>query len=169
MPRKTYTYVWLRWLKPVSSLSSNALIRRIGTTTLYHVLATLWSQMEHGLLLNKMQLLLWRNTSPWQWASHVNTPFILSLVASISKSNLVTAIFLFMRSNQKGKMKLSAKFKKICTADWEPPYFCDFFKVALILQYRIFLNVAESFILAFWWLFSNKRGGHRVRSWDMSN
>ena len=34
------------------------------------------------------------------------------------------------------KMKLSATFRKLCTADSEPPKLCDFLKVALILQYK---------------------------------
>ena len=50
--------VELRRLEPVSTLPSDALIRRIGTTTLYHVLALLWYQMKHELLLNKIQSLL---------------------------------------------------------------------------------------------------------------
>ena len=38
--------------------SKDALIRRIGTTTLYYVLAILWYQMKHELLLKKIQPLL---------------------------------------------------------------------------------------------------------------
>ena len=48
----------LRRLEPFSTLPSDALIRRIGTTTLYHVLAILRYQMKHELLLNKIQSLL---------------------------------------------------------------------------------------------------------------
>ena len=48
----------LRRLESVSSLSNDALIRRIGTTTLSYVLAILWYQMKHELLLNKIQSLL---------------------------------------------------------------------------------------------------------------
>ena len=120
----------LRWLKPVSTLRRDAPIRRTGTTMFYHVLAILWYQMKHELLLNKKQSLLWRNMSPWQRASPVKAPSILSLVADISKSNTVIPIFLFLKSNQKGEMKLSAKLKKFCQADSEPPYFCNFLKVA---------------------------------------
>ena len=80
-----------RWT--VSTPPRNALIRRIGTTTLYHILAILCYKMKHGLLLNKMQSLLWYNMSPWQLGSPVKTPFILSLVAYISKTNSVTPIF----------------------------------------------------------------------------
>ena len=87
----------LRWLKTVSTLPSNALIGRISATTLYHVLAILWYQMKHGLLLNKMQSLLWHNTPPWQRGSTVKTSFILSLVAYISKMNSVTPIFYFWK------------------------------------------------------------------------
>ena len=85
----------LRRLEPVSTLPSDALIRRKGTTTLYRELAILWYQMKHELLLNKIQSLLWRNMSTWQRASPVKTPFILSLVAYISKATLVTPIFYF--------------------------------------------------------------------------
>ena len=35
------TNLHIRWLKTVSMLTSNALIRRIGTTMVYHVLAIL--------------------------------------------------------------------------------------------------------------------------------
>ena len=46
-------------------------------------------------------------------------------------------------------MKLSAKFKKFCLVDSEPPSFCDFLKVALNPLDIFFLNFAESFIVAF--------------------
>ena len=49
---------FLRRLEPVSKLPSDALIGRIGPTTLYHVLAILWYQKKHELLLNKIQSLL---------------------------------------------------------------------------------------------------------------
>ena len=88
---------FLRWLESVSTFPRIALIRRIGTTTLYHLLAILWYQMNHGFLLNKMQSLFWRNMSPWQRASRVKTPFILSLVAYILKTNSVAPIFYFWK------------------------------------------------------------------------
>ena len=47
----------LRRLEQVSTLPSDVLIRGIGTTTLYHVLAILWYKMKHELLVNKIQLL----------------------------------------------------------------------------------------------------------------
>ena len=46
-----------------------------------------------------------------------------------------------------------------CTATLEPPQFGDFLKVTLILQYRIFFNFAESFILPLLSFFSDKKGG----------
>ena len=45
----------LRCLKPVSTLSRDLVIRRVDTTTLYHVTAMLWYHVKHQLLLNKMQ------------------------------------------------------------------------------------------------------------------
>ena len=53
--------------------------------------------MKHELLLTKIQSLLWHNMSPWQRASPVKTPFILSLVAYISKTNSVTPTFYFWK------------------------------------------------------------------------
>ena len=50
--------LFLRWLKPVSKLSRNVLVRRSATTTLYHVLAMLFYHKKHQLLLNKMRSLL---------------------------------------------------------------------------------------------------------------
>ena len=71
--------------------------------------------------------------SPWQWASPVKTPFILFLVAYISKMN-----------------SRSAKFKTNFV-QWIQSHLNSviFVKVALILLYRFFLNFAKSFILAF--------------------
>ena len=48
------TLFHLRRLEPVSTIPSDALIRKIVTTTLYHVLAILGYQMKHELLLNKI-------------------------------------------------------------------------------------------------------------------
>ena len=75
------SFVQKHWggLKQVSTLPSDALIRRTDTTTFHHVLAILWYQMKHELLLNKIESLLWRNMSPWQRASPAKTPLILSL------------------------------------------------------------------------------------------
>ena len=39
--------LYLRWLKPVSTLSRHLVIRRIDTTTLYHSTAMLWYHMKH--------------------------------------------------------------------------------------------------------------------------
>ena len=111
----------LRRLEPVSTLPSDALIRRIGTTTLYHVLAILWYQMKHKLLLNKIKSLLWRNMSPWQWASPVKTPFILCLVAYISKTNSVTPIFYFWKVIRRAWWHFVQSFKKFCLEDSVPP------------------------------------------------
>ena len=91
--RKLVRRSFFRWVKTVSMLPSNVLIRRIGVTTLYHVLAIFWYEMKYGLLLNKMQPLLGRNMLLWQWESPVKTHFILSLVAYISKTNSVTPSF----------------------------------------------------------------------------
>ena len=41
----------LRWLKTVSTLSSNILIRMIGTTTLYHVIAMLWYHVKQKSII----------------------------------------------------------------------------------------------------------------------
>ena len=53
--------------------------------------------------------------SPWQWASPVKTPFILSLVAYL-KNELYGPHFLFLKSDLKGKIKLSVKLKKILSS-----------------------------------------------------
>ena len=46
-------------------------------------------------------------------------------------------------------MKLSAKLKNFYTANSELPQLFDFLKKALNALYRIVLNFADSFILAF--------------------
>ena len=50
----------LRWLKLVSTLSRDLVIRRIDTvtTTLYHVTVMLLYHVKHQLLLSKMQSFL---------------------------------------------------------------------------------------------------------------
>ena len=117
----------------------------IGTTILYQVLATLWYQMKHELLLNKIHSLLWRNISPWQWANPVKTPFILSLAAYISQTNLVTPIFYFWKVIRRARQNFLQSLKKICLADSESPYLYDFVKVALNPLDIIFLNVCWTF------------------------
>ena len=76
----------LRWLKPVSTLEKNVLIRRIDTKTLYHLTAMLWYHIKHQLLLKNL---------PWQQESPAKTHFSLALADHISKMNLVTPIFYF--------------------------------------------------------------------------
>ena len=41
----------LRWLKPVSTLSRDLVIRMIDTTILYHSAAMFWYHIKHHLLL----------------------------------------------------------------------------------------------------------------------
>ena len=48
----------VRWLKLVSTLSREIVIRRINTTTLYHVTAMLWYHVKHQLSLNEIQSFL---------------------------------------------------------------------------------------------------------------
>ena len=68
-----------------------------------------------------MRLLLWRNESPWQLESPVVTRYILALVAHYLKNKPVDPHLILLKSDQKAKMKLSAKFKsKLCAADSEP-------------------------------------------------
>ena len=55
-----------RWLKPVSILIGDLVIRRIDTTTLYHVTEMLWYHVKHQLLLNKMQPFFLRKMLAWQ-------------------------------------------------------------------------------------------------------
>ena len=56
LPSSTFTH--LRWLKRVSPLERNVLIRKIDTTTLYHLTAMLWYHIKHQLLLRKIQSFL---------------------------------------------------------------------------------------------------------------
>ena len=83
----------LRWFKLVLTLERNVLIRRIDTTTLYHLTTMLWYHIKHQLLLKKIRSFLRRKKFPWQQESPAKTPYILALVAHISKTNTVTPIF----------------------------------------------------------------------------
>ena len=115
--------------------------------------------MKHECLLNKRQSLLWRNMPPWQRASPVkNTPYFVFSCLYL-KNELWDPHFSFLKSNQRGKMKLSAKFKKILSSGFRAILILWFFKVALNLLDIIFLKFAESFIVAFQSLSSNKKGG----------
>ena len=70
-------HLW--WLKPVSTLERNVLIRRIDTTTPYHLIAMLWYHVKHQLLLKKIRSFLWRKKLPWQQKSPAkNTPHLLT-------------------------------------------------------------------------------------------
>ena len=67
--------------------------RSNDATTLHHVTAMLWYHMKHWSFPNKMWSLLWFHKLPWQWESPAKTPYILDLVAHISKTNSVTPLF----------------------------------------------------------------------------
>ena len=56
--------------------------------------------------------------------------------------------FILYKSNQPAKMKLVANFKKILWSGFRAILNFQLFKVALNLLYRVFLNFAESLILA---------------------
>ena len=66
----------LRWLKLVSTYSSDLFIRRIDTTTLYHITEMLWYHVKHQLLLNKMQSFFWCSKLPWQQENLAKTQYI---------------------------------------------------------------------------------------------
>ena len=82
-----------------------------------------------------------------------------TFVAYISKRNSVTPIFLLHKSDQQTKIKLSEKFKKILWSGFRDTLNFQLLKVALNLLHRILLNFAESFILACWLHFRNKKWG----------
>ena len=85
----------LTWLKQVSTLERDVLIRRIDTTTLYHLTATLGYHIKHQLWLKKIWSFLRRKKLPWQQESPAETPHFFTLAAYISKTNSVTLIFLY--------------------------------------------------------------------------
>ena len=70
--------------------SEDSLFGSNNATTLYHVTAMLRFHMKHRLFPNKMWSLLRCNKLPWQRESPAKTPYILDLVAHISKTNSVT-------------------------------------------------------------------------------
>ena len=69
----------LRWLRPVSTLKRNVLIRSIDTMTLNHLTAMFWYSIKHQLLLKKIQSFLWHKKLHWQQESPAKTPNILAL------------------------------------------------------------------------------------------
>ena len=145
----------LRWLKPVSTLERNVLIRTVDTT-LYHLTGMLWYHIKHQLLLKKIRSLLWRNKLPRQRESLPKIPHILALAAHISKTVLC------LKWNQHARMKLTAKFKKNLWSGFRGTLNNWQVKVALNPLHMKFLNFAESFILACCWsLLCNKKLGSR--------
>ena len=78
---------------------------------------------------------------------------------SYLKNELGDPNFLLHKSDQKVKMKLSAKFKKIMWSGFRATLNFQLFKVALNPLHRIFLNFAERFVLACWLHHKNIKWG----------
>ena len=82
----------LRWLKPVSTLERNVLIRRIDTTTLYHLTGLFWYHIKHQLLLKRFSRFCNVKSYHGNGQALQNT-VKFGLAAPISKTNLVNPIF----------------------------------------------------------------------------
>ena len=136
-----------RWLKPVSTLSRDLVIRRIDTVTLYHVTAMLWYHVKHKLLLNKMQSCLWRYKLPWQQESIEKHPIFWLNFRLISEKRNRWAHFFIAQKWSAGQGETRSGFR--ATLNFQ------LFKVALNPLHIIFLNFTESFILTYWLHFRN--------------
>ena len=115
----------------------------------------LWYHIKHQLLLKKIWSFLWCNNLPCQQESPTKTPHILSLAAYISKTNSVTPIFYFWNVISVSEWNFLQSLKKFWGGFRAPLNFWKF-KVALNPLHRMFLNFAESFILACGSLLWNK-------------
>ena len=145
----------LRWLKPVSTLEKNVLIRRVDTT-LYHLTGMLWYHIKHQLLLKKIRSLLWRNKLPRQRESLPKNPIFWLQLLIFQKRYYVWNGISMPEWNllQSLKKNLWSGFRGTLN-NWQ-------FKVALNPLHMKFLNFAESFILACCWsLLCNKKLGSR--------
>ena len=105
-----------------------------------------------------MQSFLWRKTLLWQQEILAKTSYILALVAHIWKTNSVTPIFYCTKVISRSKWN-SAKFKKNLWSGFRATLNVQLFKVALNSAPQNFLNFAESFIVACWLHFRNKKWG----------
>ena len=103
------------------TLLRDLVIRRIVTTTIYHVTPMLWYHVKHQLLLNKVQSFLWRIKLPWKQESLAETPHILALVAYFSKTNSVSPIFYCTKVINRPRWNSLQSLKKFCGADSELP------------------------------------------------
>ena len=146
----------LRWLKPVLTLSRDLVIRRINTTTLYHVIAMLRYHVKNQLLLNEMQLFTWCNKLPWKQESLAKTHYILALAAHIWKNELGNPSFLLQKSDQHARINFYVKFKKVLQREFRTTLNFQLFKVAMKLFRRIlifyFTKTTKSFsaIISVW-------------------
>ena len=113
--------IYLRWLEAVSTLSRDLVIRRIDTTTFYHVTAMLWYHVKHQLLLNKIQLFSWCNKLSWKQESFAKTHYILVLVAHICKTKSVIPIFYCTEVTSMPEWNFLQSWKRFYRANSELP------------------------------------------------
>ena len=115
--------VVLRWLKPVSTLERNVLIRRIETKTLYHLTAILWYHIKHQLFLKKIWSFLWRKKLPWQQKNLAKTlhSYIASAaLISKTKSSVTRIFYSVWNVISMPEWNFLQSLKKLCAEDSEP-------------------------------------------------
>ena len=84
----------LGWLKPVSTLEGNILIRRLNSNVMVTHQTPIIAEQDAFIFVTMAKAL-----------------HTLVLAAHISKTNASVPSFLFLKFNQHAKIKLSAKFK----------------------------------------------------------
>ena len=102
----------IRWIKPVSTLSKDRVIRRIDTLTLYHSTTIVCYHIKHQLSLKKIWLFSEVNIYHGNRKPCKNTIYF-NFSRSYLKKELGNRHFLFLKCDQHARMKLSAKLKNL--------------------------------------------------------
>ena len=99
----------------MSTLEKNVLIRRIDTTTLHHLTAMLWVLYQTPIIAKKdLFIFVTQNVTVATGKPCKNTPYF---TCSYLNNEFGDPHFLFLKCDQHARIKLCAKFKKICSAD----------------------------------------------------
>ena len=89
------------------------------------------------------------STPTWQRESPAKTPYILDLVAHISKTNSVTPLLNCCKVIRRSRLSFWESFKKILSRGFRATIKNQEIKVALNPLDRIFKNFSESLIMPF--------------------